>query len=232
MNIDSKLEKGQVLAQFMEMSVKITAYNPDHTVFSKEISHDDFIRTLSTSKINIDVNSEELKSYSLGANVVKFKASENGFFYFFLVKKGKYTFNYGGFSNKINYPNLLFIIGIDSGYLMNYTRVFALKDEDIIESDSFGVHTYKIKKKANLYAYPFSNVSSDGRICWGNITMPSLDTYESICELVNLFFESESNKDFQSYWLKTKDIFKVIKHLQHNVFDEDELVFKDKFNSY
>lgn len=86
----------------------------------------------------------------------------------------------------IPFPKLLFLIRKGGRSLSGY--VWAITDDDITEGTL-------------LYNYPFGNVSTDGRICFGNI-LHSFKNIEDMQisdadKLVDAFFDASTNDD---YW--------------------------------
>lgn len=93
-------------------------------------------------------------------------------------KKRVFVLSDGGHYH-IPYPKLLFQVS-RSGYSME-GHVFALKSKG---------------KSKTLYAYPFGNVSTDGRICMGNIDLKEL---ESVTDFTEEFFLGVTNGDYLEY---------------------------------
>lgn len=46
-----------------------------------------------------------------------------------------------------------------------------------------------------LYYYPFGNVHDDGKICWGNCTIPEVEQISDVEKYVQLFFSGSTNDD-------------------------------------
>jgi len=48
------------------------------------------------------------------------------------------------------------------------------------------------------YCYPFGNVYTDGRICWGSTALPKITCLSDVNQVIQLFFGSETNNDLYS----------------------------------
>lgn len=81
----------------------------------------------------------------------------------------------------VPFPALMFIFCVATGRI-NVSEVVAL-DTDVPQEDSI------------VYHYPFGNVYNDGKICWGNIALPSISNPLELPKAVSAFFASETNND-------------------------------------
>lgn len=105
------------------------------------------------------------------------------------IRKVKYYDN--SFEN-IPIPKLLFIAKIKSGVHIG-SSVFALKAKTI-------------KKNTKVYRFPYPNVFSGGKICYGNnsITDADFGNIETISRLANMFLEMPFNDHNSAGANKTK----------------------------
>lgn len=224
MEIKKNLLPNEQLLHIKDEYVDITVINNHGIATSKSVDHDDFLKVLSSSVRSTQLSSSQMKDFQLGANIVKFRQSDEGFYYYFLLRKGKYPFNNEGKRMKIHYPNVLFKLGVDKNYDLKDTKIYVLKDEDIITSKVFGVESISIKDDAQVYQYPIGNVYTDGDVCWGGIVFPTLDTYMSIIEVVNTFLESPTNEHMAADEFKDEQRPISLKKLESESFDEDMLL--------
>lgn len=81
----------------------------------------------------------------------------------------------------VPFPALMFIFCVATGRI-NVSEVVAL-DTDVPQEDSI------------VYHYPFGNVYNDGKICWGNIALPSISNPLELPKAISGFFASETNND-------------------------------------
>lgn len=216
-----ELQPNEQLIHLLTSYVEVTTAEEHGGLSTKKIEHSDFLKVLTSSMKVTILNSHEMNAYELGSNVIKFRASEDGFFYYFLVKKGKYPYNNQGKVSRIHYPNILFKIGIDSNYQLRETSIVVIKDKDIKVKNAFGIESLSINPKAKLFHYPLGNVNTTGTVCWGGNVFPVLDSYSSIFELVSMFFESPSNSDFAGELFNNSNSrSQLLKKLMNEEFDE------------
>ena len=50
-------------------------------------------------------------------------------------------------------------------------------------------------ENGTLYHYPFGNVQSDARICWGSNVLPKVSCIKDMESFVSLFFSAQTNND-------------------------------------
>jgi len=224
MEIKKNMQPNEQLLHIKEEFVDITAIDNYGLATSKCVDHDDFLKILSSSIRSTYLSSRKMKGFQLGANIVKFRQSDEGFYYYFLLRKGKYPFNNEGKRMKIHYPNVIFKLGVDKNFDLKDTEIYVLKDEDIITNKIFGVESISIKDDSQLYQYPIGNVYSDGNVCWGGIIFPALDTYLSIIEVVNSFLESPTNEHMAADEFKGEQRTLSLKKLKSEPFDENMLL--------
>lgn len=91
------------------------------------------------------------------------------------LSKEKRLLLYYGEVFEVPFPELIFKFGIVSGNV-TYSVCYACVDNQ-------------------LYHYPYGNVHMDGKICWGNIRIPSITTLADVDILVSLFLASATNDD-------------------------------------
>lgn len=79
-------------------------------------------------------------------------------------------------------PSLVFHFDIVRGRVSS-TDVYAMKDEAPTD-------------RSRLYRYPFGNVSTSGRVCWGVNVLPGISGLKSLEEVMTLFVQSPCNNDY------------------------------------
>lgn len=89
--------------------------------------------------------------------------------------------NFYNSNYEIPFPNLTFYFSVIKGEI-NQSKVFARKS-DIVDD------------KTLLYFYPFGNVYSDGRICWGCNNFEKISTFADLEYVVKLFYSAPTNLD-------------------------------------
>lgn len=222
MNVKVDLNKSDVLCHFKTEDVDVFSVDQKGLLMSKCVSLKDFTSAMSTSTKSVNVMNME--GFALGANIVKFRASEEGFVYYFLSRKGKYPLNNSGKLIHVHYPNVLFKIVVDSSKHFVSSAIFTIKDEDISEVSTFGIDSICINPEAKLYKYPFGNVSSEGVVCWGGNRYSNIETYQSIIEFVYSWYTTSSNGDYADPLYKDVNRSKAFKALKDKAFDEESLI--------
>jgi len=220
--VQQELQPDSALVHIKNQYVNITTVAENCSLESKDISHDDFLKILSSSMKTTLVDDKNFDQFTLGSNIIKFKASVDGFVYYFLVRKGKYPYNNGGRVRMIHYPNIILKLVLDSQRNLRKTKLAIVKDADVIERVSFGVSSLMVKPGAMLYRYRLGNVGRDGVVCWGGNTFESVDTYNALIEIVSTFFNSPSNIDFTDFELKIERAT-FLKNLETIEYDENLL---------
>lgn len=71
---------------------------------------------------------------------------------------------------------------------------FNVIESKVVESKCFAA----VGDETKLYHYPFGNVHSNGKICWGNMNLPKVQTLEEVNVLVSMFLSSDTNDDLFS----------------------------------
>lgn len=89
--------------------------------------------------------------------------------------------NYFGDLFMVPFPALAFQFTVDAGNL-TVSKLYAL-DTSLPNPESV------------LYHYPFGNVYSDGKICWGMNVLNKLPSKQAIDTVVAAFFSAETNDD-------------------------------------
>lgn len=104
------------------------------------------------------------------------------------------------------------------------------KNRNVVNSYCFAADTDPLTQESTLYEYPFGNVYSNASICWGNISLPEIDSFSEFKKLIPLFFGAETNDDL---WLSdiTKSGAKTQRELiemlsEKKVFPKEWLVLK------
>ena len=73
-------------------------------------------------------------------------------------------------------------------------RIFAVKEKTLEEIGSDTV----------LYHYPFGNVYSEGKICWGGTSMPEIEMMSDFKKIILTFFGSVTNDDLFKHTKRVK----------------------------
>jgi hypothetical protein len=225
----TQMQPNEQLVHISGEFIDVTSVDENNVCSNKKIAHDDFLSILSSSMRYTSINSSAMNGFHLGSNIVKFRASEEGFVYYFLVRKGKYNFNNAGKRTMINYPNLIFKLGINKDFELKESGVFVIKDEELKTIKSFGVDSLMIDSKAKLYQYPLGNVGVTGNVCWGGNIFPPLESYINVHEVVNMFFEAPTNTDFTNGIFRDPETrMAILKQLETEPFNEELLVPSNK----
>lgn len=220
----TQMQPNEQLVHIAGEFIDITSVDTNMVCSNKKIAHDDFLSILSSSMRHTSVNASAMDGFHLGSNIVKFRASEKGFAYYFLVRKGKYNFNNAGKRTQIHYPNLIFKLVINREFLLKETGVFVIKDEELKTINTFGVDSLMIDGKAQLYRYPIGNVGTTGNVCWGGNIFPPLESYVNVHEVVNMFFEAPTNTDYTvGVFREAKTRMENLKLLEEQPFNENIL---------
>lgn len=96
-----------------------------------------------------------------------------------LPEASRPVFYCGQIIESVPFPALCAFVEVEGGRRMN-TKLFAIKT---------------MEKNAELFRYPFGNVSQDGRCCFGNIVVDKLrDAGESL-RVTEAFLTGETNND-------------------------------------
>lgn len=106
---------------------------------------------------------------------------EGSFIAFFFIPAKKQPLNLYGNRNIIPFPSLLFEFAVENDYCTRPV-VYAVKEDTIDEL-------------TELYHYPFGNVYSDGRICFGSNNLKDIKEPADCLKLISLFFGCETNND-------------------------------------
>ncbi len=117
---------------------------------------------------------------------------------------------------QIPYPSLVFAVSYSEGRPW-MKEVYAVKAKSIDE----------IGEDTKLYRYPYGNVSREGSICMGNISVPDLKITE-IGQFISAFFEGVDEGHYYTPGVMVKPKYSlgtlVSKAVQKDVFPENWLV--------
>ena len=172
--------ENQVFAHICLGIVDLQIAKENGAVIRKSITLDDFIRTISATARAKGVSLGALPTGYYNAKIVSL---EDMSFSCSLVMKGRcFLANYFEEQYQIPYPDLFFWFNVEEGKVTK-SRCFALKSDKNI-SDS-----------TELYYFPFANVHEDGRICWGDNTLPIISSMQELDGLVALFYGAPYNND-------------------------------------
>lgn len=107
-------------------------------------------------------------------------SSSGNFKVWVTMKSEKRPLLYYGKTELVPFPNLLLEFEV-SHTKVNRSKIYSFVGD--------------AKEGMQLYRFPFGNVYDDGKICWGNMSLPSVKRLEEIEQLVGMFFSSETNDD-------------------------------------
>lgn len=191
-----QMQPNTVLAFISENVCDVTVCQENGVTTSKKIEVEDFMKILGSSDSIINLQPSRMAPFEIGPNIIKMRYSDDGIIFNVFLPKGKYMFNNSGKRQKIHYPNMLFQVGISKSGQVIRTRLFAVKDDDVINSTVWGMTRFSIKEDAVMHVYPFGNVSKEGVICWGGNVFPGVSSYENVMEIVNLFLETPTTAHY------------------------------------
>lgn len=147
-------------------------------VIHKKITLKNFIKILTNSSEK-DFCGVEIGSIPNG--YYNAKIWEDGFSVIVSIQAGRYPFQFFDSIYLIPFPRLVFKFTCNNGKV-DEKECYAVKDSSITSS-------------TKLYHYPFSNVHSNGKICFGGNQLPKCSKISDVDKLVNLFYSSASNND-------------------------------------
>lgn len=143
---------------------------------------------------------------------------------------------------KVPFPNLLFKFDVEQKKIVN-TSVYCVKKESI----SYFAGRDRVSSTPKIYRFPFPNVSSTGRVCWGNnrSQVNSIETILDLDYLIEIFFMSAFNVDHFNHndfniptidfasMKREQQIVSLINYLsEYESFPEDILVQTHMLNTY
>ena len=220
MKITLDLEKDQSLFHFTDNCILAYASVTGNTLIEKVLTEQSFTGLLSGSLMHlIEYDRNFTRDFS-HSNLVSSFRSDTQSIYNVVIPKGKYMFNFDGNVRMVHYPNLLFHVRIDKNLNSVTTRIFALKDEDILYKEELGTRRITLSKKTTLFIYPFGNVSEKGDVCWGS-NIVKADSDDFLYRLIDTFMHSPTN--FHNTKMNDKLYLKFIKKLEKKAFDDSEL---------
>lgn len=111
------------------------------------------------------------------------------------------------------FPGLVFYMETRKNKVdVSAMRIFAVKEKTLAE----------IGSDTKLYHYPFGNVYSDGRICWGSTQMPMIESFNDLKKIILTFFGSVTNDDLFHKNEKIKKEIACQRELLEFLVKEDE----------
>lgn len=137
------------------------------------------------------------------------------------IPKGKRCLFYQKGEQKWNgiveYPRLLFALTVENGKYVDKI-CFALHEND------------ELNENTKMYRFPFSNVSSEGRICVGSARFEKVHNFLDVEEFVESFFQSTYNGDY--YDTGFTKAYKQFVDLLENVKQRfpDEILVETEYN--
>ncbi len=189
-------------ARFEGQVVTFTVKKTDGQQIRKKVRIDQFIDLIQTATDScrfrrIGHIPDGLVDFSIGDRAGHFKAV-------FMVPAGIRMLPYYGEVFTVPFPETVFFLSTQSGR--------------VVESKVFS------KKGSRLYHYPFGNVYSDGRICWGGTSLPSVQAISDMKKIPALFYGGDTNNDLYQVGTNVirKDIFTHQRGLIHALKDLQE----------
>lgn len=175
-----------IVMKIYETGIFIEEHNENGTVSYKRTELDELIKIINLSTIKsktLTVDSNQLPSNCIRhIAVTDGKTTTNS--YILYIEEGYYNFTYYKDVYKDFYiPNLLFAFTIKNNRI-DKSRVFVVKEKaNVITEDTI------------LYRYPFGNVYSDGRICWGTNELPNIKVPTQLKGIPYMFITSPTVDD-------------------------------------
>lgn len=151
----------------------------------KTVSFDSYLQILSASAIRKETLArigrlEQLPRYYYDGSISA--TQKDSFDVILKIPAAQRVLIYGGRHWHIPMPALLFF--------------FSVREGSIKRQECYALATDTTDSDTALYLYPFGNVSTQSRICFGNITLPKLNGLSDIDMVVDAFLSSETNNDY------------------------------------
>jgi len=174
----------KILAEFSEENIKLIVKTFDKTgktiaVTSKTVTVDEF-SNLFERNLKKDKKFQKLGKMPFG--YIDGAINEREMKVILFIKGEKQTTFYEKDKFKIPFPNLLIFIHCKNGKINN-TEIVCVKDNVICPS-------------TQLFLYPFSNVSLQNRVCWGNCILPKIHQLQDFEKIPCFFIQSIMNNDY------------------------------------
>lgn len=230
------ISKGDTVIKLSESSpiVEISTYT-ERGIQQKDVPLDALLELLKDSVYEVEIPEENFEFGITGPYFIKCiqNLSDRGEFKSYHLVPGKRRkFYFFDDEFEVPYPHLLFEFNVSNKRVVD-TYVYALKASDVFE---YG-EKHCIDPGANLYHFPFPNVGSTGKVCWGLNDLGDIDDFLSITLVIQQFFLAAYNTDLFSkervniekvQSISDKDIelqiLTLINEIQHKDHFQDEFL--------
>lgn len=158
----------------------VQVVNDDHSVVKKLLKHADYIRTL----MGTEAKSEMISIGQLPRGYYDGRMSateQKDYECIIVVPQGVRPVELYEETFMVPFPITVFKLGARNGKLC-VSYVYAASDEVVTD-------------QSRLSYFPFSNVYEDGKICWGQNTLPNINAMRDFDLVTGLFFGSPANTD-------------------------------------
>lgn len=118
----------------------------------------------------------------------------------------------------IPFPVCLFVFNV-AGNRIKKSRLYSLRGSLNSETQS-------------LYRFPFGNTYEDGKICWGNNSLPKINDIQNLISIIATFYDAPFNGDLfdhrtiNSNEESGSDFWSLLKFLNGKDFFPDSLLYK------
>jgi len=173
--------------------------NSKHSIKEKVVTYEDFIDILNSST-SVSINSSDERNtlpagtvfFDYGSNDSKTGIDIDKKTLGILIRKKRGILVFNQKPLEIAIPNLLFTFSINKGKYSVAVNIVLDKD---IETFPF-IDSVTLKSEFSTYPTVFPNTYNDGRVCWGNASLPKVISSSQDCyDIINTFFVSSFNND-------------------------------------
>jgi hypothetical protein len=200
------------------LNASITIKGKDKTI-NKNVSIDSLVTSIvSNNKISTGILprgtrffSGTQSNYSIGIEVPRNIRSLR------YVRDGIFEYN-------IPFPVCFFVFGIEN-CILKTTKVFSLSNP-ITSNNDF------------VFGFPFGNTYADGKVCWGGVNVPTINSPFELLSLIGLFLGSEYNGDLIGYHsfgtgsneeIQTRSVKSLLEFLNKKETFPNELLVKSEY---
>jgi hypothetical protein len=174
-----------------DLVIRIT---PDNRIYRE---------TIGTTKTKVEISLEQLaetflesmvppqkREVELPSGTVRYIAREwNG-----VIKDETVAMEYETVNRPFKYYKTVF----ESIPFPKLIFLFTVKDKRIKQAKVGALTGLRLKENSIIYHYPYSNVHSSGQICFGNNTLPKIESLTELYKIPEIFLSSEMNNDLYS----------------------------------
>ncbi len=157
---------------FLELAKK------EKEIIQKKILFKNFVKLLENSS---EISEKSITIGKLPYGYYNGSICEDGFKVIVSIPSKVFLFQYYEDAYVIPFPRLVFYFSYQDGKMIT-AKCFAAKDEVLMD-------------QSKLYHYPFGNVYSDGKICFGGNSIPKCFSLSEIDEVIKIFYGTPSNND-------------------------------------